>query len=75
MVDPDWYNTPEKRASVNAQRDEQERRRIQLMEEARLEEARQLRLRLLSYEQKLVAAGIDMDELIELIEARQNGTY
>jgi DNA-binding protein H-NS len=68
MADPDWYNTPEKRASVNAQRAEQERQR---MEEAR--NAHQLRL--LSYEQKLIAAGIDIDELIELIEARQNGSY
>lgn len=33
------------------------------------------RHRMMSYENKLTAAGIDLGELIELIEARQNGTY
>lgn len=68
MEDPDWYNTPEKRASVNAYREEQHRQRMQTVRDAQ-------QRRLLTTEQKLAAAGLDLDELIELIEARQEGRY
>lgn len=68
MTDPDWYNTPEKRAIVNAHREEEERKR---MKAARDAEQR----RLLAIEQKLVSVGLDLDDLIELIEARQEGRY
>ena len=36
---------------------------------------RATQLRLLETEKKLAALGINMDDLIELIEARQSGSY
>lgn len=53
---------------------DKQRRDADAAERERLErDERQLRL--LSYEQKLNAAGLDLGELIELIEARKDGNY